>query len=183
MLFRSASNLSSRFSQAYLYCHSSHLYSDENLLTFELHKSFPSLNNSTVFKMAPNFIRSINQSLSSSLYFNAQDSNAPNQTQVASIPGLFTVYIVDEYKLECLQLISFSTDKENFLTVVAKFLLTMSLKRYKHLILDVLCNGGRKIMLSNHLVIFLYSYAFPTHAGFEYPQSLTNTKSIHKYVD
>ena len=61
-----ASNLSSRFSQAYLYCHSSHLYSDDDLLIFQLHKSFSSLNTNTIFKREANFIRNTTQFTSSS---------------------------------------------------------------------------------------------------------------------
>ena len=108
------SNTSSHSSKACLDCYSSHFYSDDDLLTLELPKSFSSLNTNTIFQREANFICSLKQSLTSSFSLNPHQSNAPNLTQVASISGIFTDYIVDEYKLGYVQLLSFSTDEAPF---------------------------------------------------------------------
>ena len=47
-------------------------------------------------------------------------SNALQLTLIDSVAGAISAYIVDEYKLVCLQLLSFSTDKAPFLTIVSK---------------------------------------------------------------
>ena len=86
--------------------------------------------------MAPNYLNNINQFMSSSSSLNPQYSNAPNLARDASISGSIAVYIVDEYKYGYLQPLSFSTDEEKFLTVVATLLLTLSQKEYEHLILE-----------------------------------------------
>ena len=91
-----------------------HFYSDDDFLTFDLHKYFPSLKHNASFKMAPNFTRSMNHSLYSSSSFKAQHSNAPQLPHIASIAGAISAYIVDEFKLGYLQLLSFSTDEASF---------------------------------------------------------------------
>ena len=45
----------------------------------------------------------------------------------------------------------------------------MAQKGYKHMLLDGRSNNGGQIMLGNHLLNFLYSFAFPSHAGLKYP--------------
>ena len=54
----------------------------------------------------------------------------------------------------------------------------MSQKGYTHLILELRGNIDGQIILSNHLVIFLYFLDFPAHAGFEYPKSLPKDQYI-----
>ena len=54
---------------------------------------------------------------------------------------------------------------------------------YKHLIHDVRSNNGGQIMLSNHLINFLYSFAFHSHAGLKYPSTRTNDNNIEKTVN
>ena len=98
-------NASSNFSQAPLYSHSSKLYSDDDLFTFMHHKSFSSFNNNTIFKRAPNFLPIMNESFSSSISLNAQQSISSTLSLVASISGSIAACIGYEYKLGYLHLL------------------------------------------------------------------------------
>ena len=95
-------------------------------------------------------------------------SNALQLLLIDSVAGAIAAYLIEEYKLGYLQLSSFTSVDAPFLTVVSKPFLFLSQREYSHLIMDLWGNSGGQIMLGNHLLNFLYSFAFPSHAGLKY---------------
>ena len=73
-----------------------HSYSDDDILSFNLHKFFSSLKHNANFKNAPHFIHNTNQSLSGSFSLNAQNSNALQLTLFNCVAGAISTYTVDE---------------------------------------------------------------------------------------
>ena len=54
---------------------------------------------------------------------------------------------------------------------------------FHRLILDVRDNTGGKLLLSDHLLNFLFPYEYPAHAVLEYPQTQTNDEYIESSID